>query len=100
MEDRATRISLNDNQQYEIMSQISKAPTSVIEKEYTKLEEAIKDQIIARNMFERNLESLQEKANHTDNLVYQNKNDNNAQKLLLQDQRNLMETSTNHFRHP
>lgn len=52
------------------MSQISKAPTSVIEKEYTKLEEAIKDQIIARNMFERNLESLQEKANHTDNLVY------------------------------
>jgi hypothetical protein len=78
IDDRATRMSLNESAPYEVMSQISKAPTSVIDREYTRLEEAIKEQIIARNIYERNIEDLQFAANHTDNLVFQNRNDNNA----------------------
>ena len=44
---------------YEVMSQISKAPTTVINREYGMLEAAIQEQIIARQRFENQIQKLQ-----------------------------------------
>ena len=84
----------------EQLTTISQAPTSVISREYNKLERNLQEQIKKRFKLQQQIKRMQAKNNQDSNLINLMDTNDRAQQIGKTEERNMMLSAQNYMRHP